>query len=287
MSDKKRFEYLVAKGNSQSEFIVELAGLCLYGSISESEIETPSRIYSYEIDGESVKFKLQDDEPDIEDDIDLLDLIKIYLALSTNGIEVMVEGLWRGRFPDTEFLQKNKDYAFDFDVPLTFADLVEVGQFLTNEKRSIEELLKDESFRSVFPSVQSKWGSYGFMRHRSGVEIRTSWNDTVYIAAHGYEAPLPVQDLFESFVKFKKIDYDQEDGFIRFRSNKWKLAKMLARVPVEHKQKVYEWVDATQFAIEEFHDSHGRTYTPETFECYFGNCVITADRNYVFDLIEC
>ena len=287
MSDKKRFECLVAKGNSQSELIVELAGLCLYGSISESEIETPRRVYSYEIDGESVKFKLQDDEPDIEDDIDLFDLIKVFLALKTIGVEVQVEGLWSGRFPDIEFLQKNKDYAFDFDVPLTFADLVEVGQFLTNEKRSIEELLKDESFRSVFPSVQSKWGSYGFMRHRSGVEIRTSWNDTVYIAAHGYEAPLPVQDLFESFVKFKKIDYDQEDGFIRFRSNKWKLAKMLARVPVEHKQKVYEWVDATQFAIEEFHDSHGRTYTPETFECYFGNCVITADRNYVFDLIEC
>lgn len=287
MSDKKRFEYLVAKGNSQSEFIVELAGLCLYGSISESEIETPRRIYSYEIDGESVKFKLQDDEPDIEDDIDLLDLIKIYLALSTNGIEVMVEGLWRGRFPDTEFLQKNKDYAFDFEVPLTYADLVEVRQFLVNEKRSIEELLKDESFRSVFPSVQSKWGSYGFMRHRSGVEIRTTWNDTVYIAAHGYEAPLPIQDFFESFVKYKKIDYYQDDGFIRYRSKKWKLAKMLARVPEEHKQKVYEWVNATQFAIEEFHDSHGRTYTPETFECYFGNSVITADRNYVFDLIEC
>jgi len=291
----KHFECLTATGAS-SAVIVELAGLCLYGSISESQIETRKSIYTYEIDGESVHFKMEDDEPDIEDDLDLLDLVKVFLGLKIIGSDVQVEGLWRGRFPDAEFLSKHltpdllikdPDQSLVYDVSLSLNNLIEVRQFLVGQTKSIEELLKDKFFTDAFPSVQSKWGSYGFMRHRSGTEIRSTWNETTYVDAHGFEAPCPGQEIIEAWIKHRKLDYEPDAGFSRYRSNKWKLAKLLSRVPQEHKRKVYEWVDQTQFAIEEFHDSHGRTYTPETFECYFGDSVITADRNYNFDLIEC
>ncbi|MCW5824696.1 MAG: hypothetical protein KIT34_18000 [Cyanobacteria bacterium TGS_CYA1] len=287
MSEKKRFEYLIAKGHDQSEVIAELACLCLYGSISDSEIRTRKCCYVYEISDQSLILKLHEDEPDIEDDIDLLDLIKVFLALCVIGAEVQVEGMWRGRFPDQEFLQKHKNHSLDFDVPLALEDLPEIRQWLWGQTRSIEELLQDPAFRLVFPSVQSRFGEYGFMRHRSGTEIRATWNDRIYLAGHGFEAAYPLQEMFEAWIKLKKIDYEPDDGFERYRANKWKLARLLGRVPQEHKQKVYEWVNDTQFSIEEFHDSHGRTYTPETFECYFANSVITADRNYNFDLIEC
>lgn len=287
MSDKKRFKYLTATGNNQSELMVELIGLCLYGAISESKIRTQRRIYSYEIIDQTVILNIKGGEPDIEDDIDLLELIKVFLALKQIGVEVQVEGLWGGRFPDNDFLAKNKVRFLDFEAPLSLEDLIEIRKWLIGQTKSIEELLKDPAFCAIFPSVQSKWGEYGFIRHRSGTEIRTTWKDKIYIASHGYEVAYPLQELLDVFVKLKKLDYDVDDGFNRYRSNKWKLARMLGRVGQEHKQKVYEWVDATQFAIEEFHDSHGRTYTPETFECYFGNSVITADRNNNFDLIEC
>ncbi|MDX2107329.1 MAG: hypothetical protein SFY67_13090 [Candidatus Melainabacteria bacterium] len=287
MSDKKRFEYLIAKGHDQNEVIVELVGLCIYGSISDSEIRTRKCCYVYEISDQSVILKLHEDEPDIEDDIDLLDLIKVFLALSVIGAEVQVEGMWRGRFPDQEFLQKHKNHSLDFDVPLALEDLPEIRQWLWGQTRSIEELLQDPAFRLVFPSVQSRFGAYGFMRHRSGTEIRTTWTDNVYVAGHGFESAYPLQEMLEAWIKLKKLDYDPDEGFTSYRANKWKLARLLGRVPKEHKQKVYEWVNDTQFSIEEFHDSHGRTYTPESFECYFANSVITADRNYNFDLIEC
>lgn len=286
MSEKKRFEYLIAKGNNP-QTVAELAGLCLYGSISKNEIRTRRRKYIYEISDLSAILKIKEDEPDIEDDIDLLDLIKVFLVLKAIGVDVQVEGLWRGRFPDQEFLQRHKNQSLDFEVPLNLEDLFEVRQWLVAQTSSIEELQKDLDFRAVFPSVQSKWGDYGFLRHRSGTEIRTTWNDKIYVAGHGYEAAYPLQEIFEAWVKLKKIDYEPDDGFDRYRANKWKLARILSRVPQEHKQKVYEWVNDTQFAIEEFHDSHGRTYTPETFECYFANSVITADRNNHFELIEC
>lgn len=287
MNDKKRFEYLIAKGHDQNEVIAELAGLCLYGSIQDSQIRTRKCHYIYEISDQSVILKLNEDEPDIEDDIDLLDLIKVFLALSVIGAEVQVEGLWRGRFPDLEFLQKHKNQKLDFDVPLALDDLPEIRRWLVGQTKSIEELMQDQAFRLVFPSVQSRFGEFGFMRHRSGTEIRTTWTDRVYVSGHGFEAAYPLQEMFEAWIKLKKIDYDPDEGLNSYRATKWKLARLLARVPQEHKQKVYEWVDATQLAIEEFHDSHGRTYTPETFECYFANSVITADRNNNFDLIEC
>ncbi|QQR57843.1 MAG: hypothetical protein IPG59_23200 [Candidatus Melainabacteria bacterium] len=296
MTDQKHFECLTAKSAFAPAILIELIGWCLDGSISESEIKTRKRTYFYDLTDEGVTVKIKDDEPDIEDDVDLLFLVKAFLGLNLIGADVRVDGLWRGRFPDGEFLQKNLkpdmlikdlDQSLVYDVFLSLNNLLEVRQILTIQSKPITDLLKDKAFCSAFPSVQSKWGDYGFMRHRSGTEIKTTWNDKVYIKSHGYEAPCPVEELLEAWIKLKKIDVDVDPGFQSYRVNKWKLAKMLGRVPQEHKQKVYEWVNDTQFAIEEFHDSHGRTYTPETFECYFGNSVITADRNYVFELIEC
>ncbi len=296
MTEKKHFECLTAKSAFPPAILIELIGWCLDGSISESEIKTRKRIYLYELFEDSVLLRIKDGEPDIEDDVDLLSLVKAFLGLKLIGADVQVEGLWRGRFPDAEFLQKNltpeklikdPDQSLVYDVSLSLNNLLEVRQSLIGQSKPITDLLKDKSFCAAFPSVQSKWGDYGFMRHRSGTEIKTTWNDKVYIKSHAYEAPCPVELLLEAWIKLKKIDADVDSGFQSYRANKWKLAKMLSRVSQEHKQKVYEWVDLTQFAIEEFHDSHGRTYTPETFECYFGNSVITADRNYVFELIEC
>jgi hypothetical protein len=296
MTEKKHFECLTAKGSLAPAILIELIGWCLDGSIFEAEIKTRKRTYFYELIEDSVLLKIKDGEPDIEDDVDLLSLVKAFLGLKLIGADVQVEGLWRGRFPDAEFLQKNltpeklikdPDQSLVYDVFLSLNNLLEVRQTLIGQSKPITDLLKDKSFCAAFPSVQSKWGDYGFMRHRSGTEIKTTWNDKVFIKSHAYEAPCPVEELLEAWIKLKRIDLDVDPGFQSYRANKWKLAKMLSRVAQEHKQKVYEWVDLTQFAIEEFHDSHGRTYTPETFECYFGNSVITADRNYVFELIEC
>lgn len=296
MTEKKHFECLTVKSAFAPAILIELIGWLLDGSISESEIETRNRAYSYELFEDSVLLKIQDDESDFEDDVDLLSLVKVFLGLKIIGADVQIDGLWRGRFPDAEFLQKNltpeklikdPDQSLVYDLSLSLNNLLEVRQILVGQSKPITDLLEDNSFCSAFPSVQSKWGEYGFMRHKSGTEIKTTWNDKVYIESHAYEAPCPAQELLEAWIKLKKIEVDVDPGFLSYRAKKWKLAKMLSRVAQEHKQKVYEWVNNTQFAIEEFHDSHGRTYTPETFECYFGNSVITADRNYVFELIEC
>lgn len=296
-----RFEKLVVKSAEKPSRLLNIIALSIFGNIlGQSKIKTRSSIYDFESAGENEyvltrKDRAKEEQQDLENDEDAIKPIKIMIGLKMLGAQVKVHGMWSDRFCNEEFFKKtltpdimlsDANKSLHFDTCLTLADMDEISSLLCEETRPASELVKDHKFREKFPAIDAKWGMYGFMRHRSGVEVRTTWSDTHHIESYGFEAPFPGDVLLDSWLKKKGIR-PEDDYDLKFRYPKWKLSKILNRVPQKHKQRVYEWVTNITWDVEEFHDTRGGKYIPETFECEYDNSIITADRNLNFDLIEC
>lgn len=297
----KRFEKLAVKSAEKPSRLLDIIALCVYGNVMEqSKVRNRSSVYVLEKAAENeyfltAKTRANEEDQDFDDEEEIVDPIKIMIGLKMLGAQVKVHGILSDRFCNDDFYKNNltpdmmlqdPDKSIHFDTYLTLADMDEISSALDGEIRPASELIKDPKFREIFPAIDAKWGMYGFMRHRSGVEVRTTWRDTEYLESYGFEAPFPGDELLDAWLKKKGMEA-REDGYLKFRYKKWKLAKILNRVPQKHKQRVYEWVTNTTWDVEEFHDTHGGKYIPETFECEYDNSIITADRDLNFDLIEC
>lgn len=308
MTDRKRFERMDIKSKFSPIAVLNFLAVCNFGRILHSlEMPDGNEVDCLVLQARNVDYAVQivgdeslvlqvaegSEVPQSEDDY--LQLLNIYFGAKILGAEVKLSGLWCERLPGDEFFAKHlsdsemlKDVAqgIHHEICLTLNDIEEVHKHLVGEKRGASDLLMDKEFRTIFPSIQQRWGEYGFMRHRSGTEIRTQWLDTQFVYSHGYEAPSPSEKLLEKWHKHKGLEWEK-DFFKRHRQRKWNLACFLNKVPAQDKQRVYEWVDDTIFDIEQYHDTRGGNQVPELAECQFANCILTVDRNYNFELIEC
>lgn len=296
-STKSRLEKLVVTTEIPSSLIVDFVALCTYGKVvAEDSFEVKDVLYKVAsiADGSVTISPSADGATFLQNDKQLAQLVTMFLAAKLLGAEVQIDGTWSGRYPSQRFVETylpeseritDRNQVIHAGGCLTLNDLEDVHRHLVGEKRPASELLYDKAFRTVFPAMQTKWGDYGFVRHRSGTEVRTSWREKEFISGYGYESPSPCETALNKWKDELKIETD-DDQFRKYRVKSWELGKLLSRVPSEHKQRVYEWVVDTTFTVEEYHDTHGGRPIPETFECEFDNSIVTADRNLNFELIE-
>lgn len=308
MTDRKRFERLDIKSQFSPIAVLNFLSVCNFGRILHSlEMPDGSEADGLFLQARNVHYAVQivgdegivlqvaegSEAPQSEDDY--LQLLDIYFGAKILGAQVTLSGLWSERLPGDEFFSKHlpeKKRLLDAGqnlhhaICLTLNDLEEVHRHLVGEKRAASDLMMDKEFRTVFPAIQERWGEYGFMRHRSGTEIRTQWLDTQFVCSHGFEAPSPAEKLLEKWHEHKGLK-SEKSFFKEHRQRKWHLARLLNKVPAQDKKRVYEWVDTTIFDIEQYHDTRGGNGLPELSECQFGNCILTADRHCNFELIEC
>ncbi len=292
----KRFEKLVVKTKLPLMLFVDFMAICIGGRITdEREIFGNRRNYSALATDDVITVSMLEEESDLETKDDLIEPLSMYFGAMLLGAEAEVSTVWNSCVPDANFFKKHlpsEKYLVEMtdlicsESCLTLADLLEVSQSLAAETRAASVLMEDANFRKIFPGIQTKYGDYGFIRHRSGAEIRTSWYDREFLDSYGYETPSPVSGIIQEWMKELRMEYEEPFGQ-KFRVAKWQLAKALNKVPQPDKIRVYEWVIETLFKIEDYHDSRGGTYLPDRLECEFANCILTVDTDSNFELIQC
>lgn len=312
MTERKRFESLRVRSHSAAISpitILNFLAVCNFGRIDHGDAALKPggarldgeilearevRYAAAETDDGALVLTVAEDSDPPQSEDDYLQLLKLYLGAKLLGAEVSFGGLWCERLPPEQFFKSHlaqeqiitaADQILHHETCLTLRDLEEVHKHLVGEKRGASELMQDKNFREIFPAIQERWGDFGFIRHRSGVEIRTQWQDREFLSTHAYEVPSPAEPLLEKWYKHKGLDLE-EDYFRKHRTRLWHLARLLNKVPAKDKQRVYEWVDAIRFDIEQYHESRGATQMPELSECDFGTGILTVDRNYNFELID-
>ncbi|MCC6795174.1 MAG: hypothetical protein IT366_08645 [Candidatus Hydrogenedentes bacterium] len=298
MNDSSTRNKLVVKSEHSPQVLAEYVTLCTQGRIfNDYRIESYERellFHFVQLEG-ACELVAAGDDIDWEPDGALLELANVYLGLRLIQATVEVQGPWESQLPDDLFVTKNVtpkkiigdvNQSVTKEVCLSLANLAEIGARLFSEKRSAPDLSIDAKFREVFPGIEMKWGSYGFIRHRSGTEVRTCWEDKTHeLISHGFESPSPSEQLARKWLKTKGVEFGQSD-FSKYRKKKWRLATLLNRVPQQYKRRVYEWVITTHFDVEEFHSTRGGFPIPERFELEFGKSMIFCGRDLEFELIE-
>lgn len=292
-----RFERLVITSELPKSILIEFLALCAEGKVvSEDGISIRNIHYKVEqAAGNQITVRLGESKSDLDNDEELVQPVCMFLAATMLKAEVQAEGRWKARFPNQAFIDSrlplneriaDNDQLIHSEGCLTLKDLTEIHSHLVGESRPASQLLHDTTFCTIFPAIQTKWGEFGFVRHRSGTEVRTTWRDKEFISGHGYESPNPCETLVQKW-REKVGLVPTDDTFRKYKVKKWLLSKMLNKVPAKHKQRVYSWVVDTTFDIEDYHDSRGGKYLPETLECEFDSSILAVDRNLNFELVEC
>ena len=298
MSSTDSQDRLVITSDHSPQVLAEYVTLCAQGRLfNDYRIESHDRdlLFRFTQSVNTCEVVAASGEIDWGPDGALLELARVYLGLLLLRAKVEAQGAWAAELPDEGFVAKHitpdqiikgVNIPLVKEVCLTLADLEEVGMQLFGQTKPAPDLSIDAKFREAFPGIEMKWGSYGFIRHRSGTEIRTSWEDKVHeLISHGFEAPSPSEQLARKWLKSKGVEFER-DEFLKYRKKKWQLATLLSRVPQQYKQRVYEWVITTHFDVEEFHSTRGGYPIPETFELEFGKSMIFCGRDLEFEIIE-
>lgn len=296
-AQQRRFAEMTIESNVAPGTLMEFIALCSGARVfSEELMGTRARKYEFaRLAVNKVSISPKEDERDLKSDEDLLEPVKMMLGAMLLGAEVQVQGSWRHRFPHPTFFQKNlstADMITDVSrsvhdlIDLSLSDLDEIHRLLTGQTKTVYELLDDSEFRAACPSIDSRYGMYGGIRHRSGVEVKIDWTKDWQIKYHVIEAPSPCEHILEKWIASSGMKIDLDDGFGNARVKLWKLAKMLGRVPQKHKQRVYEWVNGITFDIEEYHSTRGGHPVPESSDCEFESGIISVNRNLDFEMVE-
>ena len=289
---------LVITSGHATAVLAEYVTLCAQGRLfNDYRIESHGRdlLFRFAITGDTCAVVAASDAIDWGPEGALVALANVYLGLRLIGAKVEARGAWVSQLPDSAFVEKvitpgrmfrDTGASIVDDVCLSLADLEEIGARLFGQTTPAPDLSIDPEFRATFPGIEMKWGSYGFIRHRSGTEIRTCWSDDTHVLqSHGFEAPRPAEPLARKWLKTKGVEPETNE-FLKYRQKKWRLAKLLNRVPQPYKQRVYEWVITTHFDVEEFHSTRGGYPIPELFECTFGKSTIFCERDLEFAICE-
>lgn len=187
-AQEKRFAKLTIKSDVAPGTLMEFVALCAGARIfSEEIIGTRVRKYSVACLGDdTVSIAPTESSSDLQSDYDLLEPVKMMLGAKILGADAQVDGSWRHRFPTPTFLQKNvvaDDTIQDVKqsvhelIDLNLSDLEEIHRLLVGQTKTASELLQDEAFRAACPAIESRYGMYGGIRHRSGVEVKIDWTE--------------------------------------------------------------------------------------------------------------
>lgn len=297
----KNFERLIIRTDLDVSTLVEYAAWCMNGNVTGTVIGG-ERGYSFTTGGagEVIVTLTENSEPIITDK-DLEQLVRLRLGLHLIGIPATVEGKWHSKFPAQEALDKYctpseqktaQDVRLQADSFLTLNDLREIHATLTGEKREVSDLISDENFLRVFPSVDKYMGLYGSFRHKSGNQVSIEWEDNARIGgAHKIDAPNPTYEVYKAWKnnfaqQSSTRGEDRDDGMQRYRWDKWNLAKLLGTVPEKYRVEVFQYVSVCKFDVEEFHSTRGGYQIPENFELFFGDSVIFASRNLDWQIMQ-
>jgi len=295
-SSREYSESLVISSAHSPQVIAEYVTLCAQGRLYNSyRIEARYSQFDFVANDHAAVLGAVTARPQLETPEALFDVARVYLGLRMAGADVEPRGFWKSALPDDAFVRarltddvmlRDNSQSLVSDVCLSFADLAEINRFLVGQARPASELVEDAAFCAAFPAVETRYGFYGSARHRSGTEIKVGWSDDAHLAVvHGFEAPSPAEDLARLWMRSQRMKLDEED-FLEVRQNRWRLAKLLSRVPQRYKSEVYAWVMYVAFEVELFHDTKGGHYIPENFELPFGNYLIFCGRSLEFELIE-
>lgn len=276
--------------------LIDFLALCANGKALGPGAIRANR-FSYKVDNTDNLISITFDEAEAQakEKDDLVELVGMYIGARMLGAKALLQSDSKLFVPDAEFFKTHlpeKKQLLDFrkaiceQTCLTLNDMIEVSELLRNERRPASILIDDRKFRESFPGMESKWGGFGFIRHRSGTEIRPGWRDNEYLDFYGYECPNPIKSLLVEWMRSKGLKFEEAFGY-KYRRAKWKLSKMLNKVPEADKQRVYQWVIDIIFDLDNFHDTRGGTPLPERLECEFANCILVVDHTYNFELIEC
>lgn len=292
---KRPLEKMIIATSFPAGAVMEFLALCAGGRmISEDAFAVHDTHYRRAPEPEKTIeiYPCGDSQP--ASDRDLVACAGIYLGAKLLQAPVDVEGTWKVLLPSDQYLKsdfsplpviKDPTDRLCGDSSLRLGDLEEIHEILAGSPELAPALEADESFRAVFPGMESRWGKYGFLRHRSGTEIKTRW-DGERLLSHAIETPNPAEPHLIQWMRINGLK-SGSDFRRSYREKKWNLARLLHRVPTEHKQRVYQWVTSTIYEIERADESHCSLGLPESFECEFENSILIADRNLDFELIEC
>ena len=298
MSDTASQNRLIITSEHAPQVLAEYVTLCAQGRLSNDYwIESHDRdlLFRFEHTDTACAVVAASDAIDWGPGGALLPLASVYLGLRLICATVETRGAWVSQLPDSAFVEKfvtpgrmirDTGASIVDEVCLSLTDLEEIGTRLFGQTTPAPDLSNDPAFRAAFPGIEMKWGYYGFVRHRSGTEIRTCWSDDTHVLqSHGFEAPSPSEPLARKWLKTKGVEWTQNE-FLKYRKKKWRLAKLLNRVPQPYKQRVYEWVITTHFDVEEYHSTRGGYPIPELFECTYGKSTIFCERDLEFAISE-
>lgn len=304
----KQFERLAITSQHTFAVVAECVTWCMRARLqkeSESADKSKVRITSrrsgqvlfLEQSGENAyELTVSADGDQIEKMNDVHRLIRAALGVHLIGGGAKAEGKLAHAFPDQKFLDKvcpaekqlsSVERPINSQTRLTLANLQEIYDLLIDQPAEVSDLCRDPEFLRVFPSIDYYQGCYGFPRHRSGNYVLIDWVDQKYAVSHGIDGPNPSDTLYEKYIKEQGWDDPDDNGFGSYERKRWKLAKTLGAVPDEFKAGVFDWVTKVSLDVEEFHSTRGGFPIPETFEYFFGDSVIYADRQLDFEIIDC
>jgi hypothetical protein len=303
----KPFEQLAISSQLPFAIVAEFVTWCMRSRLQkESESEHPkvkisSRRHGCvllleQVGAGAFELTVSQSGDQIEKMDDVHRVIRAALGIHVIGGGAKAEGKLSHAFPDQKFLDKacpaekqisSLDKPINSQTCLTLADLHEIYDLLIDQPADVSDLCREPKFLRVFPSIDYYQGCYGFPRHRSGNYVLIDWVDQKYAESHGIDGPNPSDHLYEKYIKEQGWDDPDDQGFAGYERKRWKLAKTLGQVPDEFKSGVFDWVAKVAMDVEEFHSTRGGFPIPETFEYFYGDSVIYADRQLDFEIIDC
>lgn len=292
---------LLFQSTLSSSAIIEYVALCVTGWITTNRIRTSGFEYLIDTTGDSHQFAIEKiSKKPLSDLVD--ELILFLLGLSALDSKIECIGEWKSLDKiehAIDWIKSKESFCKPLSnsnqihhlTNLTLQDLQEIHELFENEEKSTTECLYSAKFSELFPFSDLYDSNHGSLRHAGGNECYIDFADEKSPIRHKIDAPCPADFRYEEWrssfegrkpPRFRK-NTSPSKGYYRSANDRWKIAKMLGEIPVEHKPKVYSWVNSTIKTVDAYHDTRGSDGPlPEKFDLDFGDQKITATRDLVF-----
>lgn len=279
----------------------EFAALCVTGWVTSNKIESAG--FKYLVDTADGSHHFSIEKISKKPLADLTDeLLLLLLGLSLIGSNIVCAGEWsspkeiehalnwitRGESICKQLSMGDKINQL---TNLTLQDLQEIHDLFANKENSAKECLYSAKFRELFPFSDLYDSSHGSLRHAGGNECYIAFTDEKLAIKHKIDAPCPADFRYEewrsSFEGRKppgvRKNSNKPKSYYRSATDRWKIAKMIGEIPIEHKEKVFSWVNSTIKTVDAYHDTRGSEGPlPERFEIAFGEQKLVATQELVF-----
>ena len=283
--------------------LLELLALAVQGTVSATKVSAPCASYIVEDDknSASVKLVVKNSKQKTAEEFGS-ELMNVLCAVCWTG-SIDIEGIGFARnlqiqkfcdwFQSQSVAGLSNFEPFDERSNLSLSDLENIFQTLALSKQTIESLLSDAKFAAIFPYADRIAGKYESLRHTSGCEIAIETRKDGAITSHRIDAPNPVRKFVEAWQDYtsakptaastkSSANIFDLNGYRGSDESRWRISKLLGKVPPKHKEAVFAWAADAIHCVDEFHNTRGGVPLPEVFQYRVEDLHLTADRDLKF-----